>query len=228
MERTLYNGLLSGVSLDGKSFFYPNPLESSGQHQRSPWFGCACCPGNITRFLASVPGYVYAHQGDRSTSTSSSPARPRSRWTAAAPCRLVQETRYPWDGAVRITRRPRHARPLRPPRARPRLGPRRARPERPLPLRHTRPASRSCSGSTAQASRSSWRRASRASKDAGRRATPSSWTCRCRCAGSSRTPPSRPTGDGSPSSAARSSTPPSGRTTRTATSATSCSRTTRP
>ena len=64
MERTLYNGLISGVSLDGKSFFYPNPLESNGQHQRSPWFGVACCPGNITRFLASVPGYVYAQQGD--------------------------------------------------------------------------------------------------------------------------------------------------------------------
>src|SRR5213593_720689 len=63
MERTLYNGLLSGVSLDGKSFFYPNPLESIGQHERSPWFGVACCPGNLTRFLASVPGYVYAQQG---------------------------------------------------------------------------------------------------------------------------------------------------------------------
>ena len=65
MERTLYNGLISGVSLDGKSFFYPNPLESAGQHQRSPWFGVACCPGNITRFMASVPGYVYAQQGDK-------------------------------------------------------------------------------------------------------------------------------------------------------------------
>jgi DUF1680 family protein len=64
MERTLYNGLLSGVSLDGKSFFYPNPLESAGQHQRRPWFGVACCPGNMTRFLASVPGYVYAQQGN--------------------------------------------------------------------------------------------------------------------------------------------------------------------
>src|ERR671918_143249 len=62
MERTLYNGLLSGVSLDGKSFFYPNPLESKGQHQRSPWFGVACCPGNITRFMASFPGYMYAQK----------------------------------------------------------------------------------------------------------------------------------------------------------------------
>ena len=65
MERTLYNGLISGVALDGKTFFYPNPLESNGQHERSPWFGVACCPGNITRFLASVPGYVYAHAGRR-------------------------------------------------------------------------------------------------------------------------------------------------------------------
>lgn len=45
LERTLYNGLISGVSLDGQTYFYPNPLESNGQHQRSPWFGVACCPG---------------------------------------------------------------------------------------------------------------------------------------------------------------------------------------
>ncbi|HYP04663.1 MAG TPA: beta-L-arabinofuranosidase domain-containing protein [Bryobacteraceae bacterium] len=51
LERTLYNGLISGVSLDGKTFFYPNPLESNGQHVRMPWFGCACCPGNMTRFM---------------------------------------------------------------------------------------------------------------------------------------------------------------------------------
>jgi DUF1680 family protein len=48
LERTLYNGLISGVSLDGKTYFYPNPLESNGQHQRSPWFGVACCPGNVS------------------------------------------------------------------------------------------------------------------------------------------------------------------------------------
>src|SRR5262249_7141393 len=64
LERTPYNGLLSGVSLDGKAFFYPNPLEPAGQYERSPWFGVACCPGNMTRFLASVPGYVYAQRGD--------------------------------------------------------------------------------------------------------------------------------------------------------------------
>ena len=60
LERTLYNGVISGVSLDGGAFFYPNPLESDGRHQREPWFGCACCPSNICRFIPSVPGYVYA------------------------------------------------------------------------------------------------------------------------------------------------------------------------
>lgn len=63
VERTLYNGLISGVSLDGGSFFYPNPLESAGQHRRQPWFGCACCPSNVCRFIPSIPGYVYAVRG---------------------------------------------------------------------------------------------------------------------------------------------------------------------
>ncbi|MCG7859107.1 glycoside hydrolase family 127 protein, partial [Flavihumibacter sediminis] len=58
LERILYNGLLSGVSLSGDRFFYPNPLASMGQHQRSAWFGCACCISNMTRFMPSVPGYV--------------------------------------------------------------------------------------------------------------------------------------------------------------------------
>ena len=60
LERVLYNGVLPGVSMDGGKFFYPNPLESVGQHQRQPWFGCACCPSNICRFIPSVPGYIYA------------------------------------------------------------------------------------------------------------------------------------------------------------------------
>jgi DUF1680 family protein len=103
MERTLYNGLLSGVSLDGKSFFYPNPLESSGQHQRSPWFGCACCPGNITRFLASVPGYVYAHQADRLFVNLFVASTARVEMDGGRTVTLTQATRYPWDGSVRIT-----------------------------------------------------------------------------------------------------------------------------
>ncbi len=109
MERTLYNGLLSGVSLDGKSFFYPNPLESAGQHQRSPWFGVACCPGNMTRFLASVPGYVYARQGDALYVNVFVASTAEVEMADRRKVKLVQETRYPWDGAVRITVSPERA-----------------------------------------------------------------------------------------------------------------------
>ncbi len=103
MERTLYNGLISGVSLDGKSFFYPNPLESKGQHQRSPWFGVACCPGNITRFIASVPGYVYAQQGDALYVNLFVGSTAEIKMDNGRRVKLVQETRYPWDGAVKMT-----------------------------------------------------------------------------------------------------------------------------
>jgi uncharacterized protein len=103
MERTLYNGLISGVSLDGTSFFYPNPLESNGQHQRQPWFGVACCPGNITRFLASVPGYVYAQQGDTIYVNLFANGRGEISLQDGRTVKLSQETRYPWDGTVRIT-----------------------------------------------------------------------------------------------------------------------------
>ena len=60
VERALYNGVLAGVSQDGTRFFYVNPLESRGTHHRSPWFGCACCPPNVARTLASLGGYAYA------------------------------------------------------------------------------------------------------------------------------------------------------------------------
>ena len=103
MERTLYNGLISGVSLDGKLFFYPNPLESNGQHQRSPWFGVACCPGNITRFLASVPGYVYAQQGDKLYVNLFAASTADIKLDNGRRVKLVQETRYPWDGGVKMT-----------------------------------------------------------------------------------------------------------------------------
>jgi DUF1680 family protein len=102
MERTLYNGLLSGVSLDGKRFFYPNPLESDGQHQRSPWFGVACCPGNMTRFLASVPGYVYAYQGDSIYVNLYAAGEAEIKMDDGAMIKISQETRYPWDGMVKM------------------------------------------------------------------------------------------------------------------------------
>ena len=62
-ERAVYNAMLSGLSLKGDHFFYPNPLLSLGQHERSPWFACACCPSNLPRFMLSIPGHAYAVAG---------------------------------------------------------------------------------------------------------------------------------------------------------------------
>src|SRR5262249_15833941 len=106
MERTLYNGLISGVSLDGKLFFYPNPLESNGQHERRPWFGVACCPGNITRFIASVPGYVYAQKGDALYVNLFVSSTGDIKMDNGRLVKMTQETRYPWDGAVKMTVNP--------------------------------------------------------------------------------------------------------------------------
>jgi DUF1680 family protein len=112
MERTLYNGLISGVALDGKTFFYPNPLESNGQHARSEWFGVACCPGNITRFMASVPGYVYAQRGDAIWINLYVSSTSEIKLDNGINVKLAQETRYPWEGAVKMTVNPEKAAPL--------------------------------------------------------------------------------------------------------------------
>lgn len=106
LERTLYNGLISGVSLDGQSFFYPNPLESNGQHARSPWFGVACCPGNITRFLPSMPGYVYAQRGDAIWVNLFVGDTADIKMDNGRTVNLTQETKYPWEGAVKMTVNP--------------------------------------------------------------------------------------------------------------------------
>jgi DUF1680 family protein len=106
MERTLYNGLISGVSLDGKTFFYENPLEatgSAGKDQRSPWFGVACCPGNITRFMASVPGYVYAERNDAIWVNLYVANNADIKLDNGRSVHMTQETRYPWDGSVKMT-----------------------------------------------------------------------------------------------------------------------------
>ena len=109
MERTLYNGLISGVSLQGDTFFYPNPLESIGNHARQAWFGVACCPGNITRFIASVPGYVYA-KTDSALYVNLYAGGTADVDLAGGKLKVAQETRYPWDGTVRITLTPDQAR----------------------------------------------------------------------------------------------------------------------
>ena len=101
LERTLYNGFLSGVSLSGDRFFYPNPLESRGRSGRSPWFDCACCPSNITRFVPQIPSYVYAVSGD-SLYVNLYAASEADVRLAGRRIRVRQETLYPWDGEVKI------------------------------------------------------------------------------------------------------------------------------
>ncbi len=101
VERTLYNGLISGVALDGGAFFYPNPLESMGQHQRQPWFGCACCPSNIARFIPSLPGYVYAVKND-DIYVNLYMANTGTLDVNGKKVVLSQEGNYPWNGDITI------------------------------------------------------------------------------------------------------------------------------
>ena len=105
LERTLYNGLLSGVSLSGTKFFYPNPLESMGQHQRSEWFSCACCISNVTRFLPSVPGYVYGQKGNH-LFVNLFMSNTMEVKLPATKLMMMQQTNYPWNGNVTFTVNP--------------------------------------------------------------------------------------------------------------------------
>ena len=105
LERTLYNGLLSGVSLSGNRFFYPNPLASMGQRDRGAWFSCACCISNMARFLPSVPGYVYAHDKN-DLYVNLFVSNSSDIMLDAGGVNIVQTTNYPWDGKVEIAVNP--------------------------------------------------------------------------------------------------------------------------
>lgn len=105
MERALYNGVLSGIALDGQRFFYVNPLASDGKHHRQPFFGCACCPSNVVRLVPSVPGYVYATSDD-AIHVNLFAAGTATVTIKGAKVKLTQETKYPWDGKVKITVEP--------------------------------------------------------------------------------------------------------------------------
>ncbi|HEV2065952.1 MAG TPA: beta-L-arabinofuranosidase domain-containing protein [Thermomicrobiales bacterium] len=113
IEHALYNAMLPGLSLDGQAYFYQNPLADEGTHRRQPWFGCACCPPNIARILAQLPGYLYSVTSRRFPE---SDGRHDSVWvhlfaagTATIPLdgggsvTLRQATRYPWDGEIVIS-----------------------------------------------------------------------------------------------------------------------------
>ena len=101
LERTLYNALISGVAMDGAEFFYPNPLMSIGQHKRSPWFGCSCCPTNVVRFMASIPGYVYAQRDNEIYVNLFTSSTADVRLDSGV-VQISQETGYPWNGDIRI------------------------------------------------------------------------------------------------------------------------------
>jgi hypothetical protein len=99
LERTLYNGVISGISIDGGRFFYPNPLQSMGQHQRQPWFGCACCPSNAARFIPSLPQYVYAVK-DKNLYVNLFMGNTADVKVGGNKVELEQVTNYPWDGDI--------------------------------------------------------------------------------------------------------------------------------
>lgn len=105
MERTMYNALLSGVSLTGDRFFYDNVLESAGDKERRAWFGCACCPSNITRFLPSVPGYIYAQRDDKIYINLFISGETKLE-TGETLISIKQESHYPWKGDILITVNP--------------------------------------------------------------------------------------------------------------------------
>jgi hypothetical protein len=102
MELALYNGILSGLSLDGKGYFYENPLSNDGSHRRQPWFVCACCPPNVARLIAQLPGHLYttsegaiwAHLYASNTAKLDIPNGPSVE--------LIQRADYPWSGDVTL------------------------------------------------------------------------------------------------------------------------------
>lgn len=109
MERTLYNGVISGMSVDGGRFFYPNPLSADGKYafnadnttERQPWFGCACCPSNLCRFIPSFPGYMYAVK-DRNLYVNLFAGNTATMQVGGKQVVLEQQTNYPWDGDISI------------------------------------------------------------------------------------------------------------------------------
>jgi len=100
-EQTLYNGLLSGVSVKGDSFFYQNPLESTGRTERSAYFDVACCPANLSRLLAQLPGLIYAQRGNELYVNLYAESEATVKLDAGR-VHARQKTNYPWDGVVTV------------------------------------------------------------------------------------------------------------------------------
>ena len=102
MERTLYNGLISGVSIGGDEFFYPNPLATKGGYKRSKWFSCSCCPVNVVRFTPQVGRFAYATR-DNAAYVNLFMESEATLKLASGDVKLSQHTAYPWNGASKIT-----------------------------------------------------------------------------------------------------------------------------
>lgn len=100
MEWTLYNAVLPGLSLDGQHYFYENPLANDGSHRRQAWFGCACCPPNVARLLASLPGYVYSGEGSTLWVHLYASGTLQTTLPSGQTVELEQHTHYPWNGEV--------------------------------------------------------------------------------------------------------------------------------
>ena len=112
IERTMYNGLIAGISLDGKNFFYPNPTESDGKYEfnqgsctRQPWFDCSCCPTNLIRFIPSIPGLIYASHKD-SLYVNLFISDNAHLEMNGEKIGVSQKTNYPWDGKVMLSINP--------------------------------------------------------------------------------------------------------------------------
>lgn len=101
LELALFNGALSGIGLDGKSYFYVNPLADRGHHRRQPYFECACCPPNIARLLPMVPSFLYALSDDGLFVNLYAESEAELK-VNGVPVRLHQRTDYPWDGKVKL------------------------------------------------------------------------------------------------------------------------------
>jgi len=103
LEWTLFNGLLPGWSLGGTEYFYVNPLEDDGGHRRQPWYTCSCCPPNVARTIASLPGYVYSTRGEDAIFVHLyAQGTARLELPGGRIAGITQRTRYPWSGDVEL------------------------------------------------------------------------------------------------------------------------------
>jgi len=109
LEKTLYNGLISGVGLDGKSFFYTNAMQiknnflgADTEPIRSGWFTCSCCPTNVARLVPSIPGYIYAQKGN-ALYVNLFISGVGNLMVNSKAVKVTQENNYPWDGGLKFT-----------------------------------------------------------------------------------------------------------------------------